>query len=388
MKLQSKNGVALLLVMVSLALMAVISIEIVFASRVDIRIGRNARDRLQAYYLAQSAAKLSMLRLHMYKEVRNLVDQGGAAIPLKPEMIDKIWGMTLPDFPLSNSKIEWPGTISSRIESEGSKIPINLLDGNIHRGSSPEIAKQIHGQIANLIQGQLAIEEFDKDYRGLLAKDLIDPLTDWIDADSNKVEGGDEDQDYDRLDPPYHPRNDRMPTLSELAMVHGWTDDLIKRIGKQFSVLNTSVTINPNYISMERIRSIEPTLTKEDLSVIARRRLEKPFTNLKDLETFINTDPGIKNGRNFHFDPETMKDSPRETIFLIEATGVVGESRRTLKLGVRMSSEEKPPGAPSGTPPSGGEASGGGTQPSGGGTNPEKPSKLIEPLVVTVEESL
>ena len=367
----SKRGVALLLVMVSLVFLSVIAIEISFSSRVELAIGRNARDRLQAGYLAAAGARLSMLRLHLYKEVKNLAESKQLPINLPPQLVDQIWSFAMPVFPLPTVKADWPGTMLSFIQSEGSKLPINLLDGNIHRGSSAEMATSVRAEIETIIKSMFEDEEFYKTYRDLEAKDLLDPLVDWIDSDTNKVDSrGDEDADYDRLESPYFPRNGRIPALSELGMISGWTYDLTRRLKSNFSVINTSDKVNPNFIPIERIRAYGPELSNEDLKVIQKRRLDVPFANLKELQDFINSDPNIKNGRGFNF-PSALKDSPRETVFFVEATGEVGSARRTLRLGIRMREEAIKEGKSDDPPP----------------RNP-KPAKLEFPEVVTVEELL
>lgn len=367
MRKSRQSGIALLMVLASMALLTVLSFEILFATRVDLRIGRNARDRLQAYYLAQSSARLSILRLHMYKEVRNLVD-GGSPIPIPSEVIDRIWSAPLPQLPFAGMDVNWPGTLMGTIASEGSKIPINLLDGNVHRGSSPELQKQVREEIINLIKSQLEDEEFDKLYRGMKPEDLVDPLQDWIDADSNRQGGGDENSDYEKLEKPYRPRNDRMPSLSELHLVKGWTDDLIRRLAGNFSTLNLALEVNPNYIPNSRLKSIYTKFTDEDLQAIAQHRQVTPFKDLADMKAWINTN--TKSGQQFTW-PETMKDEPRQEIFQLESSGIVGEARRTLKLGIRFASEPKPTPSASPTP----------------GAPPPKPGKLLEPIVVTIEEA-
>jgi general secretion pathway protein K len=388
------------LVLASLALLTVLSFEILFATRVDLRIGRNARDRLQAYYLAMSGARLTLLRLHMYKEVKNLTE-GGQQLPVPEQTIDQIWAAPLPELPMAGMNVDWPGKISARLTSEGSKIPINLLDGNVHRRSSPEIAKQVREEIATLIKAQFDDEEFDKAYRGLEPDDLINPLEDWLDADSDRKGGGDENSDYEKLGSPYRPRNDRIPTLEELHLVRGWTDDLFRRLAPSFSVLNLNMEVNPNYLPRSRIKAAHKPLTDSDLDVIDKKRLTEPFKDLADMQRFIREEVG-PNGRDFTW-PSEMKEGGRQEIFILESTGIVAEARRTLKMGIRFltekpkaqagqgggTSQPSPPGAPGGptggTTGAGGGDSGGGSD---GGANKPKPGKLLEPVVVTIEETL
>lgn len=384
------SGVALLLVILSLALLTVLSYEIMLSSRVDLKIGRNAKERLQSYYLAQSALRFSMLRLHLFKTVRNMVDSGGAPIPgLNAQMADMIWSFPLPNLPLPGmDKVVWPGQMSASIESEGSKIPINLIDGDDKRGSSKEMAESVKKQVQQLIEGLLEDEEFDKTYRGLKPADLIEPLEDWIDADSEKKSGGDELQYYERQNPPYRPRNDRIPSISELYMIENWTDDLVKRLGRHFTVLNTTGKINPNYVSLERLKIFEPKLSQEDLGIIQRRRMEQPFKDLEDLKNFIRTSSDIKGGTQFDY-PAGTQNSSRETIFYLKASGIVGDVRKDMRVAVRFTEEAAKAStagntkvdADSGT----GSDAGAGTENKNG--NNTKPGKLLDPQVILVEET-
>lgn len=378
-----QSGIALLMVLMALVLLTILGFELSVASRVDLRIARNARDRLQAHYLAESASRFALVRLYLYREVTNMKDGGGIPIPgLTPQLIDGIWSFPFPELPIKEmEKISWPGKFSSTVASEGSKIPVNTLDGKPQRNSSKELAATTKEQIKHLIEGMLEEEEFDKIYRGLKTDDLIVPLVHWVGGDMSEGFGQAEDptRTYERADPSYKARGDRLPAVSELAMVAGWNDDLRRRIGQHFSVLNTRAEINPNYVTLERLRTFEPKLTPEDLGFIQKKRLETPFQSLRDLEAFIQTSPDIRNGKQFKF-PEALKESMRETIFLVNATGSVGEVRRTIKLGVRFSTEApKPsPNPDPSKPPVEVEES----KKCGG-----KPCKLLEPQVITVEEN-
>jgi len=374
MKKDPRSGVALILVMVSIAFMAIIIVEVIAASRVDLRIAINGRNRLQAQYLAQSSAKLQLLRMYMYKEVANL-KAGNSGIPIDDNMIDKIWNVPMPPIPLPGVKSTWPGELSGAISTEGSKIPINLLDGSKYRGSSDDIKASVKKQIETLIAGLLETDEFDEKYRGLEPKDLINPLVDWIDADKDLAEGGDEDREYERLDPGYKTRSDRMPTLSELNMVQGWTDDLILRIASNFSVMNIDTKVNPNYVSLVRIKTWGPNLSDSELAHIDQQRRLKPLSSMTDLENLVTSDPEIRGGDPFNI-PEELKDSKnlskRERVFKIEASGIVAGVRRNIRLGVILLEEvtKKATGKPE------------------SGTRTEKAAKLLDPQVISVEEYL
>lgn len=361
-KIQSKSGVALLLVLMGLALMAILCIEISFTAYVDMRIGRNARDRLQAHYLARSAARLSFLRIFGYKELINL----NIAKTIPDEMAkfaDAVWSMPTPPLPLDASaqKDPWPGSFSVFIRSEGSKIPINLLDGDIHRKSSQEIAQQTKDQLIQVFQSFFEDDEFEKSYRNLAPEDFVNPLIDWIDKDSIRQDGGDENALYTRSDPSYGPRNDRIATIEELHFIRGWTDDIYEKVKSHISPYNTKLELNPKYISIERLQRFHPKFEVEDLKLLAEYRLTNEFGTLNDMQTYIQRN--LPSGRDFQFPKQILDSEPkkyRETLFAVEAEGVVGETRQKIKMIVTIPQETS--------------------------TDKEKEGKLKEPEALFVEE--
>ncbi len=377
-----QRGVALLIVMMALAIMTVLCVEMFYSSRVDVRIGRNGRDRLQAHYLAKSAAKFSILRLYIYREARNLLDGQnakamGAAVDAMKTQADQLWSAPFPELPLDITNSDWPGKFSATIQSEGSKIPINLIDGNKHRLSSDEIAKTVKKQLLDLIESYKKDEEWEKLYADVSSEYLVNALVDWIDPDNNAQGGGDEKSEYEKLDPPYGPRNDRIPTLGDLHMIRGWTDQFVDKIKNQISIINDRVAINPNYISLERLKSFDKHLENEDLAQIDKRRRESPFASATEMQNFIRSE--VKNGRDFSFPADVMsKSAMRETSFVVEAAGVVGEARKTLKLSVKIP-EELPTPTPSPDP---------GMPPPSPTPSASSLPKLKEPVILRVEEIL
>ena len=77
---RSRRGVALILVLTTVAILSSIAVEFGYQSRVSLRLAENSRDELRAYYLARSAVNLSRLLLHFQKQVDQLGGQIGAGI--------------------------------------------------------------------------------------------------------------------------------------------------------------------------------------------------------------------------------------------------------------------------------------------------------------------
>jgi general secretion pathway protein K len=72
----NRRGVALILVLTTIAILTAVGVDFSYGSRVNLRLAENARDELRAYYLARSAVNLSRLLLHFQKQV----DQTGGMI--------------------------------------------------------------------------------------------------------------------------------------------------------------------------------------------------------------------------------------------------------------------------------------------------------------------
>ena len=73
---RGQRGVALILVLTTLAILTAIGVEFSYSTRVNLKLAENLRDELRAYYLARSAINLSRLLLHFQKQ---LDGAGGAA---------------------------------------------------------------------------------------------------------------------------------------------------------------------------------------------------------------------------------------------------------------------------------------------------------------------
>ncbi len=66
------RGVALILVLTTIAILTSIGVDFSYQSRVSLRLAENLRDETRAYYLARSAVNLSRLLLHFQKQIDQL----------------------------------------------------------------------------------------------------------------------------------------------------------------------------------------------------------------------------------------------------------------------------------------------------------------------------
>ncbi len=74
------RGVALILVLTTIAILTSIGVDFSYSSRVSLKLAENLRDDTRAYYLARSAVNLSRLLLHFQKQVDQLGGQLAGAL--------------------------------------------------------------------------------------------------------------------------------------------------------------------------------------------------------------------------------------------------------------------------------------------------------------------
>ena len=75
-----QRGVALILVLTTLAILTSIGVEFSYSTRVNLKLAENLRDELRAYYLARSAVNMSRLLLHFQKQLDGAGGQAAAGL--------------------------------------------------------------------------------------------------------------------------------------------------------------------------------------------------------------------------------------------------------------------------------------------------------------------
>ena len=77
---RGSRGVALILVLTTLAILTAIGVDFSYGARVDLRLAENLRDETRAHFLARSAINLSRLLLHFQKQLDGLGGQLSGAL--------------------------------------------------------------------------------------------------------------------------------------------------------------------------------------------------------------------------------------------------------------------------------------------------------------------
>lgn len=236
LRARGRRGMALLMTLVAVSLMTVLVSDFMENTSVFVATGTNARDEIQATYMARSAINLSRLILVVQPTLnRQLRAFNMPALP-----IWKYADMMLAPFSdpgaagglgmLLGADMEGAtglgvtgGTFSAQIVDEDSRI-------NLNSAAQGRMADLLARNLAALVapaQYNELFEERDADGNFTDRETLIQAIIDWADLDTTPYgfDSGAEDGTYEMLRPEYERRNAPFDSLEELRMVRGVDED-------------------------------------------------------------------------------------------------------------------------------------------------------------------
>ena len=165
-----------------------------------------------------------------------------------------------------------PKTVNIRIYDHAGKI-------NIQRLSKQRLRQLLEQRIGNDIERLDALQA---------------AWNDWIDRDELKRLNGAEKDYYEKLKPPYEPRNSRLETVGELLLIKGFAE-VFKgvEVDSAFTVYGTSSGVNPNLATREALMLL-PGLGGGTVNTILTKRREKEFKSYKDFNEFMEPEQLVK----------------------------------------------------------------------------------------------
>ena len=248
-KLRVQRGAALIVAMLLAALAASVVAGLFWHQQLWLRQHDYQRDQLQAASLARSG--IDWARLILQEDAK----------ASRSDHFGEQWAIRLPLTPLDN------GEIGGELTDQQGLFNVNTLVAN---GNAQPDAIARYRRLLALLD---------------LPPTLAPALADWLDADSVPLpEGGAEDALYASLSPPRRPANRPLVTLEELALVAGYTPEVIARLAPFITALPASagVAINVNTAPPEVLATTLDGLALGDANKLAAERLGKPFQTLAD----------------------------------------------------------------------------------------------------------
>jgi general secretion pathway protein K len=233
---KSQQGVALLMVLIALTILGSMTADLMETNEVYLATTVNARDAVQAEYMARSGVNLSRLLLSFQRILGTTMNfPFWQYADLVIEMFtDSEGGGMLADLAgIDLSGVEGLGLgiegsdLEVTIIDEDSKINVNLANDEGRGGMRNRMIQQLTSLMAPIEYDPLFKRE-SKDGQFFEREDLICELLDWADPDEDlcDMSGSEDPSVYQTLDPPYERKNAPFDSLEELHLVRGIDDDI------------------------------------------------------------------------------------------------------------------------------------------------------------------
>ncbi|MBI3558619.1 MAG: general secretion pathway protein GspK [Deltaproteobacteria bacterium] len=417
-KAESQRGIALFMVMGSVALLAVLIAELNYSVQISSRMSYNSLDNLKAYYLVKSAFKFSQVRLRAYMQIKNFTDDPANKMikdALPKGTLDKVWSMPML-FPLPIPKeatmgegdaikdfikeSSFDGTYTASITGESTKLNLNNLfmktlptpDGPSGSSSSsggsgtPPVTPPttpppggsgasgaemvfrpvLVSAISNLIEQKKNDDrEFSDVFRNVQGEDVVTAIEYYLFPDKpvSNLPG------FKVFKPKLAP----FYSLTELHMIPGIEDELYSLLESALTVYTTA-GINMNTINKRALISLIPEMTEPEAEDVLRKRddpdVGQPFGSEDEFWQAISATSAGKSidAIKKRLTSANIKFITDELAFKISVLANVGQSTRRLEAYVildpkaaKAGANPPPPGQP-GTPPPQGSS---GHQPGG-----------------------
>lgn len=306
--LHNERGMALLMVLVVVALLSAILVEFSFSTLVDLRATETFRDRTKAFYLARGGIEAARMIL---QEDQNDFDHRS-----------EFWGDQLANIPAGD------GDVSLQIEDLSGRFNLNSVADN--RGN-----KQVNAyyRFVALCEELLEIDRAD-------AQLLADTLVHWFNADKTKLNA--DDDYYAEQQPAYRRKGAKLDTLDELAMLHGFDGEIVRRL-RNFVRVQGDNKLNVNTASAELLyiwqfsaaaENIEIIFDRQDIEALLSYRRKSPYRQLSDL--------ALAEGINDLWAAAWVTGSidVKGSIFQIESRGRINQGTRVAQAIVAKSGNQ------------------------------------------------
>lgn len=285
---QRPKGVAILIALVTIAILSSVVVDLAYTTRVNLAMASNTRDKLKSYYMARSAVNISRLliafQFALQDESRNTDDEMGKLISraMRRSNFQMYQYTNLLLQPFASGKLQSPlggvdlqesgvegfgdltGELDAKVVPESGRVTLNdFYSAKFEeRDLTPLCALMLDRRYDDIFE--LKDDAGETMGRPRILANLID----YIDPNREALtitnectvqgSGGDEDRAYSRAGRRGQvpmPRNSRLTHIEELYMVHGVNDAFMKEFGEQFTVYdigkpNINVASTPIFYSV------------------------------------------------------------------------------------------------------------------------------------------
>ncbi len=271
----AQHGVAVLLVIACLAILAPFTATFNFQTRVDWQSSINVRDEVTARQIQRGSMQLSLLLFEVQRMVFNQKQfqqfAGQMDITQVAPYLMSAFGteegaeslgafVGIDTSSLSELAITG-GSFEYRVMAESGKINVNCLA--VQRDDKDNPAGRVTETVEALMLPSLYdpyFEEEKADGQFYTRSDILRAIADYIDDDNRAFDlvrlrsssSRPENYRYTQLFDPYQERNARLDSIDELHLVEGIDDDWMAAFGHELTVYG-GCKVNLNFASAEQI---------------------------------------------------------------------------------------------------------------------------------------
>jgi general secretion pathway protein K len=310
---QERNDQGAILVITLLIIAALTALTLAFSeeSRVELNLAQFSRETLQARQMAAAGFNLVLTEIDKPDDVKN------KEIEETKRDWSQLGPLTFPD-PLPDGI-----TVEARYLDESGKINLDFLYQKLKENKETDV-KQMKEQLGRLFT-TLGVEE---------AASLVDPLVDWLDADSETGFMGAEDDYYQGLPNPYPCANGPLLTIDQIFLIKGFEELKLEAGGGEKKITdfltlygNKDGKIDINAAPPEVLRSLGEEV---DVDAILRLREEKGQITKQEIKDF-----GIDLNKVIDHSDKTDRS------YLVEIKVKVQEAEVHLKALVKQVKDKK-----------------------------------------------
>ena len=202
------SGVALVIVMISIFVLAMLAGGFAYSMKVEMRLARNANNEAQLEWLGRSAVEKARFILSEQLKIAQEPYDG----------LDQVWAGGAGGIATSNSQL---ANIQLYLETRDGRAKFTIVD----------LERKVNINLANeaVLQKALNVAGVDAGE----STPIVNSILDWIDPDDKSRIQGAETDDYQNYwpDHPYAAKNGPMDDISELLLIKGVSPELFWGIG-------------------------------------------------------------------------------------------------------------------------------------------------------------
>jgi general secretion pathway protein K len=295
--MRGNRGFALVITLIVTALLVALVTEFISEVYIDTSARQSYVDAQKASLMAESGVSGALAMLQF-------------ALPKKSyTSLHDLWAKPI-DLP------EEQGALRVTIEDESARLSLNHIagaNGTFIDESDP--TGSYYGTALRLFRNLK-----------LPASDLCDAVADWIDENDIPKPGGAENQWYETRKPSFAARNGRLGTFEELALVKGFSSEVIEKIRPFVTVYAENIVaapLNINTSPKELLTALDERITDSQAEQIIDYRKNTPF---KDKSELVRV-PGMERIATGLQSRITTKSS----VFRIKAEGQVNGTTRIVE---------------------------------------------------------